>query len=426
MQFTARAAGAVLLFAATAALAQPDGAVIAQARANRQPMLDTLQDLVNIESGSDDREGLDRISQLIHDRLKALGGEVRFVEPGADAYRMHDTPPRIGRMVHATFKGTGTKKILLIAHMDTVYRRGMLARQPFRVDAEKAYGLAISDDKQGVATIIHTVAMLNALPFREYGTLTVLINADEEISSPGSRDELSRLGAEHDLTMSFEASRANSDKLSLATSGVGSVLIKVKGKASHSGSGPERGINALVELAHQVLLMKDLGPRGDGMQLNWTGAHAGSGSHNVIPESAEAHADVRVERLDGFDRMEAAVKERMAKQLVPNAKVDLVFERRRPPLVLGEAGRAAGEHAKKIYAELGKTLVVDTVAEGGGTDAAFAALKTRNAVVERFGAQGYGGHTADDEWILLASIEPRLYLAARMVMDFSRGKMAAR
>jgi glutamate carboxypeptidase len=157
---------AALALAALPAMAQPVAPVLAQATANRQPMLDTLRDLVNIESGSDDREGLDRISDLIFQRLKALGGTVEFIEPGDDAYRMEDTPAKIGRMVKATFRGTGTKKILLIAHMDTVYRRGMLARQPFRVDAEKAYGLAISDDKQGVATIIQTVAMLNALSFR--------------------------------------------------------------------------------------------------------------------------------------------------------------------------------------------------------------------------------------------------------------------
>lgn len=413
---------AAALSFACAAAAEPLAPVISAVRAHQQPFLDTLKNLVDIESGSDDREGLDRISELIAGDLRALGGEVRFVEPGADAYRMHDTPAKIGRMVHATFKGTGTKKVLLIAHMDTVYRRGMLARQPFRVAGDKAYGLAISDDKQGVAMIIHTIGVLKDVGFRDFGTLTVLINADEEISSPGSRHELTRLGAAHDVTMSFEASRANSDKLSLATSGVGSVLIKVKGKASHSGSGPERGINALVELANQVLLMKDLGPRGDGMQLNWTGAHAGSGSHNVIPESAEAHADVRVAQLDGFDRMEKAVRERMARQMVPDAKVELVFERRRPPLILNESSRGVADQAKKIYAELGKTLVVDAVAEGGGTDAAFAALQTKNAVVERFGAQGYGGHTADDEYILLDSIEPRMYLAARMVMEIAQGK----
>jgi glutamate carboxypeptidase len=415
---------ALLALAASAtALAQPVAPVLDRVKAHTQPYLDTLKRLVEIESGSDDREGLDRISEAIAGELKALGGDVRFIEPGADSYRMHDTPPKIGRMVHATFKGTGTRKILMIGHMDTVYRRGMLARQPFRVDAEKAYGLAISDDKQGVALIIHAVGVLKDLGFRDYGTLTVLINGDEEISTPGARHELARMGAAHDVTMSFEATRANSDKLSLATSGVGSALIHVKGKASHSGSAPERGVNALVELANQVLLMKDLGPRGDGIQLNWTGAKAGSGSHNVIPESAEAHADVRVDRADGFDRMEKAVRERMGKQLVPEAKVELVFERRRPPLILNEASRRVAEQAKAIYGELGKTLVVDIKAEGGGTDAAFAALETKNAVVERFGVQGYGGHTADDEWILLASIEPRMYLAARTIMDISRDKV---
>jgi glutamate carboxypeptidase len=408
----ARAVLATALFAATAALAQPVKPVLDAVQGQKQPYLDTLRDLVNIESGSDDREGLDRISQLIADRLKALGGEVELVEPGPDAYRMHDTPPKIGRMVHATFKGTGTKKVLLIA------------RQPFRVDAEKAYGLAISDDKQGVAMIIHTVAVLKQLGFRDFGTLSVLVNGDEEISTPGARKMMSKLGAEHDVTMSFEASRATSDKLSLATSGVGSALIHVKGKASHSGSSPDRGVNALVELANQVLLMKELGPRGPGYQMNWTGAKAGSGSHNVIPESAEAHADVRVDRADGFDKMEAAIRERMGRQIVPDAKVELVFERRRPPLLLNPASLAVANHAKAVYREIGKDLVVDDKAEGGGTDAAFAALETKNAVVERFGAQGYGGHTADDEWILLASIEPRLYLAVRMVMDSSRGKVA--
>jgi len=103
--------------------------------------------------------------------------------------------------------------------------------------------------------------------------------------------------------------------------------------------------------------------------------------------------------------------------------VSLTFERRRPPLMLNQGTVAAANHAKAIYREIGKDLVVDEKAEGGGTDAAFAALDTRNPVIERFGAQGYGGHTADDEYILLASIEPRMYLATRMVMDVSQDKV---
>ena len=100
----------------------------------------------------------------------------------------------------------------------------------------------------------------------------------------------------------------------------------------------------------------------------------------------------------------------------------MVFERRRPPLEATSASRALGERAQRIYAELGRKLAVDTVAEGGGTDAAFASLDTKAPVLERFGLQGYGAHSNDAEYILLDSIEPRLYLLARMIMDVSQGK----
>jgi glutamate carboxypeptidase len=189
-------------------------------QSQKQPLLNTLRDLVAIESGSGDRAGLDQISQLIYDRLQALGGTVEFIEPPAETYRMHDTPVKVGRMVKATFRGTGTKKILLIAHMDTVYLKGMGAKQPFRIDGNKAYGLGIGDDKAGIAVILHTLAALQNMQFKDYGQLTVLINGDEEISSPASRGTLTQLGAEHDLTMSHEGSPVSQDHLSLATAGI--------------------------------------------------------------------------------------------------------------------------------------------------------------------------------------------------------------
>ena len=107
-------------------------------------------------------------------------------------------------MVLARFKGTGTRRILLLAHMDTVYESGMGAKQPFRIDGDRAYGLGIADDKQGVALILHTLAMLQAMKFQQYGMLTVLITGDEEISAPGSRGVLTRLGREHDVVLSAE------------------------------------------------------------------------------------------------------------------------------------------------------------------------------------------------------------------------------
>jgi glutamate carboxypeptidase len=408
--------------AAFAAQAQPLEPVLAQARQHKAPLLDTLKELCNIESGSRDLEGLDKVANLIAGRLKALGGDVQLVDVSNDIYRMQDTPEKVGRVVRATFKGRGSRNIMMLAHMDTVYLKGMLEKQPFRIEGDKAYGLAIADDKQGIATIIHTVAMLKELGFNDYGTLTVLINADEEISSPGSRKLIARLGAEHDVTMSFESSRSNSDKLSLATAGIGAVTLDVQGRASHAGSAPEKGVNALYEMAHQVTQMSKLSNPETGVKMNWTLAKAGT-NRNVIPDQAQAEADVRVLRAADYDGIERQVQERSAQKLLPESKVSAVFERRRPPLEASAASKALAAHAQAVYREIGRELVVDPVAEGGGTDAAFAAQGNSRAVVERFGLQGFGAHTKDAEYILLDSIEPRLYLAARMVMDVAAGKV---
>ncbi|RIX77208.1 M20/M25/M40 family metallo-hydrolase [Acidovorax cavernicola] len=411
---------------AGAAAAAPDQRIAELAAAQKQPLLDTLKELVSIESGSRDIEGLEKISDLIAAKFKALGGEVELIDPSAGAYRMEDTPEKIGRVVRATFKGTGTKKIMLIAHMDTVYTVGMLNKQPFRIDGDKAYGLGIADDKQGVAVITHLVAMLQALKFKDYGTLTVLINGDEEISSPGSRALLTKLGGEHDAVLSFEGASIKDDKLSLATAGIASVMLNVSGKASHAGSAPELGVNALYELSHQILQMRDLSDPATGLKMNWTISKSGT-NRNVIPASATAGADVRVLKVADYDRIEQQVNERVKKQLVPDAKVELKFERRRPPLEATDASRALAKHAQAIYKdELGRPLGADDKAAGGGTDAAFASLKTKAPVIERFGLQGFGAHTADAEYVLIDSIEPRLYLGVRMVMDIATGKTTVR
>ena len=402
---------------------QPDATILTAAKAQKQPLLDTLKEFVSIETGSRDIEGINRATELLASKMKTLGAQVEFIEPqDGTTYRMFDTPDKIGRMVRATFKGTGTKRILLIAHMDTVYIKGMLEKQPFRIDGNLAYGLGISDDKQGVAMVVHIAALLKSLDFKEYGTLTVLVNSDEEISSPGSRAALTQAGAAHDVVLSFEASGAQSDKLSLATSGIAAVELKVEGRASHAGAAPERGVNALYELSHQIMQMRDLSNPAVGSKLNWTVSQAGN-NRNVIPAYATAAADVRVLRVADYDGIEKAVRDRATKQLLPESKVTINFERRRPPLEANDASRALGAHAKTVYAELGMQLVVDAVAEGGGTDAAFAALNTKAPVIERFGLRGFGAHSASNEYILIESIEPRLYLAARLIMDLARGKV---
>ena len=401
-----------------AATAAPVPAIQDLARQEQAPLLDTLRDLVSIESGSKDTEGLTKIATLIADRLRALGGQVDVLPP-SDVFRMDDTPAQTGSMVQATWKGTGQKNVLLIAHMDTVYLRGMLKDQPFRVQGERAYGLGIADDKQGVALILHAVAMLNRLGFKDYGTLTVLIDGDEEISSPGSRGTITRVAANQDAVFSFEGGGSDGG-LRLATSGIGAAYLSVTGRSSHAGARPEGGINALYELSHQLLQLKDLSQNDRGLKLNWTVAQAGS-NRNVIPAQASAQADARALRVADFDQLQAALRERVKNQLLPDAKVQVKFEVRRPPLEATPASRQLAAHGQAIYTELGLPMTVTDVASGGGTDAAFAALQTRGAVIEGFGLSGFGAHSNDAEYVHLDTIVPRLYLTTRMVMDVSRG-----
>jgi glutamate carboxypeptidase len=413
------AATALAVLAGQDAGAELVPAVQALARQEQQPLLDTLRDLVAIESGSGDVEGLAQIAALIAERLRQLGGKVEVLPP-ADVFRMDDTPARTGAMVRAEWQGTGSRKLLLIAHMDTVYLRGMLKEQPFRVAGDRAYGLGIADDKQGVALILHTVALLNKLGFKDYATLTVLINGDEEISSPGSRSTITRTASTQDAVLSFEGGGSDGG-LRLATSGIGSAYLSVEGKSSHAGARPEGGINALYELAHQILQMRDLSQNDKGLKLNWTVAQAGT-NRNVIPARATAQADARALRIADFDQLQAALQERVKHQLVADAKVQLKFEVRRPPLEATAASRRVAARGQAIYAEIGLPMRVTDVATGGGTDAAFAALQTRAAVVEGFGLSGFGAHSNDAEYIEIGTIVPRLYLTTRLIMDIARDK----
>ena len=413
------AAAATLSFASLAQAA-PVAAIQEAASAQQQGMLDTMRDLVNIESGSKDIEGLGKIAALIADRLKALGGKVELITP-TDVFRMDDTPEKVGQVVHAEFKGTGTKKIMLIAHMDTVYLKGMLKDQPFRVEGDKAYGLGIADDKQGVAAIIHTVTMLQKMGFKDYGTLTVLINGDEEISSPGARSTIVRFGSEQDAVLSFEGGGSDGS-LRLATSGIGAAYLNVVGKTSHAGARPEGGVNALYEMSHQLLQMKDLSQNERGLKLNWTVAKAGT-NRNVIPGEASAQADARALKVADFDALEKALQDKVQNKLLPDSRVSVKFEVRRPPLEANDAGRKLANHGRAVYEELGIPMKVMDVATGGGTDAAFAALKSRGAVIEGMGLSGFGAHSNDAEYVQINTIVPRLYLATRLVMDVSQDKL---
>ena len=402
--------------------AQPLGQAALQARAAEQvqPLLGTLKDLVAVESGSRDLEGLATLAQLVASRLQAVGMKTELIDAKAPDFHPQLKGAKLGSMVYGTQSGTGKRRVLLIAHMDTVYERGMGAKQPFRIDGDRAYGLGIADDKAGVALILHTVKLLQDAGFKDYAQLGVLINADEEIGSPGSAALLTQLGSEYDAVFSFEGGGNDRDMVRLATSSIAIVEMRITGRASHAGANPEGGRNALYEMAHQMLKSRQFGDDSKGLKINWTVANAGA-TRNVIPPSATAIADVRSLNNEDLDRMEAALRDSIKERLIPDTQIELDFYRSRPAFVANNVSRVLAAHAQTVFKELGKSLDVRDRATGGGTDAAFAGLRPKGGVLESFGLRGFGAHSNDNEYIFISSIAPRLYLSTRMVMDVGSG-----
>lgn len=406
------AIGLATLAAASTAQAAADEKLRAAAEAARPALIDTLHEMVLIESGSADVEGLAKMADLTEARLKALGArtERRKTTRGAGA-----------DMVIGTFEGTGTKKLMLIAHMDTVYEHGILASQPYRVDGERIYGPGIADDKGGIAVILHALKILNESGWRDYARLTVSFNPDEEVGSIGSGEIISELADQHDVVLSFEPTVARpaapNDGLLLGASGTATGTMTVKGRASHAGAAPQLGRNALIELAHQLLQTQDVAKSIPGTQLNWTTAKAGT-VRNQIPEHAEAGADIRLTIPDGVQKLQAALDEQIRNRLVPDTETTVKIEPGRPPFVASDRGRALARQGQAIYSEIDRKLDLAEMT-GGATDAGYAARSGKAVVVESFGLAGFGYH-ARDEYIDTGSIVPRLYLVTRILTELGK------
>lgn len=385
--------------------------IIALADQEAPELLKTLEELVAIESGSRDLEGLAKIQAAIGKKLDKLVIPYQVVQGGGNT--------KTGAMILAKIKGSGTAKIAMIAHMDTVYQKGDSQKQPFRVADGKAYGLGIQDNRAGIAVILHTLKMIKAAGMNSFGEFTVLINADEEIGSPGSKEAIMALGEANDLVISCETSGTKTDYVRLATSSIARAELTVRGKAAHSGANPDFGRNALYEMAHQVLQTRDLTNIAPGVKFNWTLAQAGT-VRNMIPPEAKATADIRANKMSDFDLVEEKLRERIQNHLIPDTIVTVDFIRGRPPLVPTDKSLAVAKMAQSIAKEIQWPLGILETPTGGGTDAAYAQVRSRGAVLESFGLQGFGGHTDNAEYILINSIKPRLFITSMLIDQFSK------
>jgi len=379
--------------------------LLAQAKAEQPAYLETVRQLVAVDTGTGQQAGLSTVSQMLVERLKALGAEVSS----------RPATPSAGDNIVGTLKGQGSKDFLLMVHYDTVFAEGTAAERPFRTDDSRAYGPGVADAKGGVAMILHALELLRDQQFDDYGTITVLFNPDEEMGSKGSKAIIAELARQHDYVFSYEP--PDRDAVTTATNGINAVMLEVRGKSSHAGSAPEDGRNAVMELAHQLTQLRDLGDADKGTTVNWTLIDGGE-KRNIIPDQATAEADMRYSDLSETERVLADGRRIIENRLIDDTRVELRIDKGRPPLADNPGSRRLAETAQRLYGEIDQDI--EPIAMRFGTDAGYAYVpdSDKPAVLETMGVVGAGLHS-EDEYLELASIAPRLYLTTAMIRALS-------
>ncbi|PHN21247.1 M20/M25/M40 family metallo-hydrolase [Pseudomonas sp. ICMP 561] len=401
----AAAVAATLLCSSTFAVQVPPKQLLKNAEAEQKAYLATVEQLVDIDTGTGQAPGLKTVREMLVKRLEALGATVQTTPAS----------PSTGDNIVGTIKGNGSKSFLLMIHYDTVFGPGTAAKRPFKVEGERAFGPGVADAKGGVAMVLHSLKLLQDQKFKDFGTITVLFNPDEEMGSAGSKKTIAELARKHDYVFSYEP--PDTDAVTVATNGINGVFVEVKGKSSHAGSAPEAGRNAAMELAHQLVQLKDLGDKAKGTTVNWTMINAGT-KRNIIPDSAVAEGDMRYSDLGESDRVLGDGQRIAQSKMIDGTQVTFRMDKGRPPLVKNPATEDLAKLAKTLYGEIGRNI--EPIAMRFGTDAGYAYVpdSQKPAVLETMGVVGAGLHS-EDEYIDLSSIAPRLYLTTAMIMQLS-------
>jgi glutamate carboxypeptidase len=389
-----------------------DAKVWAAAEAARPEQLKLLAEVVNIDSGTGDVAGGRTLADVLAPRLQALGFSVE---------RLAAEAPDLPENLLATLKGTGKGRILLIGHIDTVFEPGTAAKRPFRMDAEKAYGPGVGDEKGGVVQAIVALKILHDLGFRDFARITVLLETSEERGSTGTQGLIDKLAADADVELNLEPGDVP-DVMTVWRKSAATFHIVVKGRAAHAGIAPQEGRNAATELIHQLQLFEGAFPKsGEGITANLTVMQAGTRS-NIIPADAEAQLNVRVREMAELDRVQAVLEKNAAMTAVPDTSVSINrgTEKTFPPLKLNPGTEALADRAEAIYAGLG--LSIARGGNGGASESAKAAAAGVPAL-DGLGPAG-GGFHGETEYILLKTVTPRLYLLTRLIMDLGRNPPA--
>jgi glutamate carboxypeptidase len=362
-------------------------------------IVQTIRQLVELESPTENKEAVDQMGALLAGRFEGLGGHAKF-------HRVQN----FGDHLQVDFAGTrGGKPVLLLGHLDTVYPMGTLTSMPCRVSDGRLWGPGTFDMKSGIAFMLHAIEALRAWHGdRLSRPLIVLLVSDEEVGSDTSRVITENLAKKSAAVLVLEPAHGPKGAVKTARKGIGEYLLRVTGKAAHSGLDFEKGESAIVELARQIIAISKLIDLKRGLTLN-VGTVQGGTRVNVIPAEASAVLDVRVAR-----KQDAAGIDRKLRSLKPfnrECNLEVSGGMNRPPMERTPTVLGLYKKAAEIAKQSGWKL--DQAAVGGGSDGNFTA-GLGIPTLDGLGGVGEGAH-ATHESILISELPKRAALLAALI-----------
>jgi glutamate carboxypeptidase len=330
--------------------------ILRELKNREKDMVRLLGDFVRCESPSHNKAAVDRFAAIVAREWRRRGAKVRILRNSSRGNHVRaEVWLRPGRPAR--------RQLMVLGHMDTVYPLGTLAKMPFRVSGGRAWGPGTFDMKGGLVLALFAVDALKATGIKPNKRLVFFWNSDEEIGSESSRRAIEREARRSDAVLVLEPSFGPDGRLKTARKGVGGAEIVVTGRSAHAGVDPEKGVNAVHELALQIQRMMKLNDPQRGITVQATVVAGGTVS-NVIPAHARAQLDIRYSRM--ADAADLQRQLRHARPILKGARVEIRGERSRPPLERNAATRALFRQAQSLMRELG--LPLGEAATGGGSD----------------------------------------------------------
>jgi glutamate carboxypeptidase len=351
--------------------------------------LKLLEQMVMMESPSFDKALVDQFGRFVADQFAALGGLVEIVPVD-----------RFGDHLVVRF-GDGQSPIMLLGHLDTVFPAGEIGRRPFRIDGNRAFGPGVFDMKGGI------LLMWMVLQMGGPHNVTMLLTSDEEVGSTASRELIEREATRCRAVLVFEPSLPGG-VLKTSRKGVGRFTVKAIGRAAHAGIDPAKGINAIEEIAHQILALQAMSEPARGTTVT-VGVVQGGTRSNVVPAEAAVDIDVRVTSMIDGERVGKTI--RALQPRLAGAKLEIRGTINRPPMERNADTVRLFQQAREAAAEIGIELHEGST--GGGSDGNLTSA-LGIPTLDGLGPVGDGAHSVD-EYIDITSLQQRAALLAGLL-----------